>query len=228
MDPNRQIWNTQQKTLRTLLTHPEDHARAIALFLTQHAMLHAPEMAKAGVYSFEDSLWEEIPESAMRSIPKDEDHSMVWAIWHLARIEDMTMNVLVAGATQLLWEANWFKRMNVSFRDTGNAMNREEVIALSASIDIRALRDYRLAVGRRTREVVQRLPATAPGQKVQPSRLQQLWDEGAVVEGARGLLDYWGGLTIAGLLLMPPTRHNFVHLNEACTLKGKALRVKQS
>ena len=86
MDPGRQLWNTQQKTLRNLLSHPDDHARAIALFLT--------------------------------------------------------------------------------------------------------------------------------------------WDEGAVVEGARGLLDYWGGLTIAGLLLMPPTRHNFVHLNEAWMLKGKALRVK--
>ena len=106
-------------------------------------------------------------------------------------------------------------------------MNREEVIAVSASIDIQALRDYRLAVGRRTREVVQQLPATAPGQKVQPARLQQLWDEGAVVDGARGLLDYWGGLTIAGLLLMPPTRHNFVHLNEAWTLKGKIVKEKQ-
>jgi hypothetical protein len=51
--------------------------------------------------------------------------------------------------------------------------------------------------------------------------LQQVLDEGAVVQEAQGLLDYWGGLNIAGLLLMPPTRHNFVHLNEALRIKQK-------
>jgi len=35
------------------------------------------------------------------------------------------------------------------------------------------------------------------------------------------VIDYWSGLTLAGLLLMPPTRHNFIHLNEALRLKQK-------
>ena len=38
---------------------------------------------------------------------------------------------------------------------------------------------------------------------------------------AREIVDYWGGLTIAGLVLMPPTRHNFVHLNEALRIRQK-------
>jgi hypothetical protein len=42
-----------------------------------------------------------------------------------------------------------------------------------------------------------------------------------VVEAAAGLLDYWGRRTIAGLLLMPATRHNIVHLNEAARIKQK-------
>ena len=45
--------------------------------------------------------------------------------------------------------------------------------------------------------------------------------EGAVVEEARDLIDYWGKRTIAGLLLMPATRHNLVHLNEALRLKRR-------
>jgi hypothetical protein len=49
-------------------------------------------------------------------------------------------------------------------------------------------------------------------------------DEGAVVEAARGLIDYLGNRTISGLLLMPPTRHNFIHLNEAERIKKKLLR----
>ena len=56
-------------------------------------------------------------------------------------------------------------------------------------------------------------------QKVDQSHLQQVMDEGAVVEAAQDLIDYWGRRNVAGLLLMPATRHNFVHLNEALRIK---------
>jgi hypothetical protein len=46
-------------------------------------------------------------------------------------------------------------------------------------------------------------------------------DERAVLEAASDITDYWGKRTIAGLLLMPATRHNLVHLNEALRLKQK-------
>jgi hypothetical protein len=51
--------------------------------------------------------------------------------------------------------------------------------------------------------------------------LEQVKAQGAVVPAAGWLLDYWAGLTLAGLLLMPPTRHNFVHLNEALRARQK-------
>ena len=57
--------------------------------------------------------------------------------------------------------------------------------------------------------------------KVDPQRLQRVLAEGAVEPAAMGLIEYWGGRSVAGLLLMPPTRHNFVHLNEALRLKQK-------
>jgi hypothetical protein len=41
------------------------------------------------------------------------------------------------------------------------------------------------------------------------------------MEAGRGVIGYWGGLTGAGLLLMPPTRHNLVHLNEMLKIKAK-------
>jgi hypothetical protein len=42
-----------------------------------------------------------------------------------------------------------------------------------------------------------------------------------VAEAASDILDYWGKRTKAGLLLMPATRHNFLHLNEAQRLKQR-------
>ena len=56
---------------------------------------------------------------------------------------------------------------------------------------------------------------------IDPSNFRRLLAEGAVVQSANDLIKYWGGLTVAGLLLMPPTRHNFVHLNEAARIKHK-------
>ena len=100
-------------------------------------------------------------------------------------------------------------------------MSPAAIADLSATIDVDALLAYRLAVGRRTRNVVTRLTPADLKQKVEPARLQQIMDEGAVSAVSRGLLDYWGKRTIAGLLLMPPTRHNMVHLNEALKLRQK-------
>jgi hypothetical protein len=219
MDAQRKLWNEQQKALRQALEHPQEYPGAVALFLNQHAMLHAAEVSQSGAYSFDDELWQGLDEITARRIPRNEEHSIAWCIWHLARIEDVTMNVLLAGSDQLFEQNAWANRLTVTTRDTGNAMSPIEIANLSAAVNIAALRAYRMEVGRRTRQIVSQLQPDDFKRKVEPAHLQRLLDEGAVCDASRGLLDYWGGLTVAGLLLMPPTRHNLVHLNEAIRQK---------
>jgi hypothetical protein len=220
MDGRRKTWNDQQQTLRQLL-NSGDHDAAIQAFFRQHAMVHSAVMAETGLWSFADEVLQDITDAAMRCIPRNGEHSVAWIIWHMARIEDVTMNLLVAGSPQLLHQDGWFDRMNVPYRHTGNAMAPEQIADLSATIDLDALKAYRVAVGRRTREVVGELPPESLKLKVDPARLQQITDEGAMLAGAGEILAYWNKRTIAGLLLMPPTRHNFVHLNEAQRVKRK-------
>ncbi|HZU87393.1 MAG TPA: DinB family protein [Anaerolineaceae bacterium] len=224
MDPNRKLWNDQQQALRQALSRPAEHARAIELFLAQHAMLHAADVSGSNLYSFDNELWHGLSDEAARRIPPGEEHSIAWMIWHLARIEDVTMNLLLAGQAQLYLQDAWMERLKISFRDTGNSLDPVEIAGLSAAIDIPALRAYRIAVGRRTREVVQHLQPQEVKKKVLPARLERVQAEGAVTAAAQWLLDYWGGLTISGLLLMPPTRHNLVHLNEAIRIKRRVLK----
>ncbi len=221
MDPQRKHWNEQQKLLRQALAKPETHAEAAALFLEQHAAVHAREVSGTSGWVFEEKVWEGLDEAAARRVPPGQEHSIVWCIWHLARIEDATMNVLVAGTAQALDTGGWLVKLGVDVCETGNAMTPGEIAALSEGVDLGALREYRAAVGRRTREVAQALEPGDFRRKAQPKRLQRLLDEGAVVPESHYLIDYWGGLTLAGLLLMPPTRHCFVHLNEMVKLKGK-------
>jgi hypothetical protein len=140
-------------------------------------------------------------------------------IWHLARVEDVTMNQLVAGQAPVLDREGWLARLCIEINDTGNALDRAGVAALSREVDLETLQAYRLAVGKQTRAIVQQLSPQDLHRKVDPARLEQLRQSGAVGATASGLLDYWGKRDLAGLLLMPATRHNFVHLNEALRLK---------
>jgi len=214
-------WNKEQKEFRQILLGFDQHQRALELFMRQHAMLHSAEMDPSTTWSFEDEVVSDMTEDQIRRIPENCDHSIAWVIWHIARIEDVAMNMLVAGEPQLLHQGKWFERMKVAARDTGNVMAEEGVADLSNTVDLEELRGYRVAVGRRTREIVNQLSPEDLKRKVSPSRLQKVMDVGAVIEAARGLIEYWGKRNIAGLLLMPATRHNFVHLNEALRLKSR-------
>jgi len=221
MEAHRKLWNKQQQEFRRILLNFDQHHKAIERFLSQHAMLHSAKMADTEIWSFEDEILDDMSEEQFRRIPRNCEHSVAWAIWHTARIEDVAMNLLVAGGPQIAHRDDWLTHMNSSVHDTGNAMTEDAVADLSAAINIEALRAYRLAVGRRTRKIVQQLQPEELKQKVDPVRLQRVMEEGALVEAASSIRDYWSKRTIAGLLLMPPTRHNFVHLNEALRLKKR-------
>ncbi len=221
MDAQRKAWNKRQTEFRELLLSFEHPRDALKMFMEQHAMVHSAGMAQTGGPSFEDEVLNDMTGEQMRRIPQGSEHSVAWLIWHMARIEDVAMNLLVAGEPQIFKRDKWFERLQTGYRNTGNAMEEEDVASLSATVDLVELRAYRLAVGRRTREIVEGLRPEQLKQKVNPARLQLALDEGAVLPEAQGLIDYWGRRTVAGLLLMPPTRHNFIHLNEAQRLKGK-------
>ena len=222
MGPNRKHWNDQFKLLRQALNNPKKHQTAIDLFLQQHAMVHDAEMSNSGLYSFSDEVWDGTTEATVRRLPPKFEHSIAWIFWHIARIEDMTMNVLLAGKTQVFHQADWLTKLNITITHTGNVvMDNVDVTSISQSIDIDELKAYRRAVGRSTREQVTSVQPDELRYKVDPARLQSLLDDGSVAREAMGLIEYWGNLTIAGLLLMPPTRHNFVHLNEALKVKKK-------
>lgn len=221
MESHRRSLNKRQTELRHVMMSFDQHDRAIRLFLHQHAMLHSIKMAQSEAWSFEDEVLNDMTEEQIRRIPRNCEHSVAWCIWHIARIEDVTMNLLVAGTAQILHRSNWLERMKMKACDTGNEMDAEDMAKLGAMIDIESLRAYRIAVGRRTREIVRQLEPEELKQKIDPIRVQQVMDEGAVVEAARGIAEYWSRRNIAGLLLIPATRHNLVHLNEALGLKQK-------
>lgn len=222
MDPNRKQWNEDFKHLRSLLSAASTLEEGKALFLNLHAPLHAREVSGQAGWNMEEELWHGLDEAAFRRVPVREEHSIAWSLWHLARIEDITMNVLLAGQDQLFEREGWAGRLHAPIRDSGNEITPQMLLRLSEQVDRQAVRAYRSAVGASTRKVVAALSFADLKRKTPPERLSKAVAEGAINPESTGVLDYWAGLTGKGLLLMPPTRHNLFHLNECLTLKRKA------
>lgn len=114
-------------------------------------------------------------------MPTSNDETIAWVLWHIARIEDLTMGILVAGGDQLFNE-EWKQKMNTPITDTGNALYDEEIIDLSEKLNIEKLLHYRNEVAKRTRKIVGNLTSDDMIRKVSSDGLEKILIEGGVIE----------------------------------------------
>lgn len=222
MEANRQYWSDQH--FRHLLLHAERHTEAIHAFLEQHAMLHTASLVPDSRWSFQDEISNDLTDPQLRQIPSGSLHSIAWLLWHIARTEDVTINLLLVNTDQLLYADHWFEHLAVPTRDIGTEMSATDIAAPSAQIDIAAVHAYRRAVGQRTRQIVQQVTARELRQFVEVERIERVKAEGALVPAAYAVAEYWGRHTKGNLLLIPATRHSFTHLNEAGRVRQKLIR----
>jgi hypothetical protein len=122
MEANRQYWNDQHLILRRFLVKDKDYRKAIETFLGHHAMVHTARLYPGGHWSFQDQVLSGLTDEQMRCIPKGCPHSVAWMIWHIARIEDVTMNLLLADSPQVLFSGNWLDKLEITYVDVGNEM----------------------------------------------------------------------------------------------------------
>jgi hypothetical protein len=186
--------------------------------------VHSAGLHSGARESFQDEVLGALTEAQIRAILPG-GQSVIWKLWHATRVEDVTMNLLLAGSPQVLLKANWPAKLGISLIDVGNDMPAADLKKLSEIINLKALLAYRLAVGRRTRSILRRLKPDGLWERPAPERIARIVAERAVREKARWLLKYWGGNPNANLLLMPATRHPFVHLNEISRMNPKLRRL---
>lgn len=220
-------FSERHKELSTIIRKKECVGQAKELFLSIHEKLHLSTMA-GGVENETDRLLQDLTRKEYGIMPGSKDETIAWVIWHIARIEDLTMNVLVGGREQVFNE-EWMSRMHIHRKDTGNAFSDDEIMELSGEVNIKELLNYRNEVGRRTREIVSRLTDTDMRRKVRNEDLERIHQEGGVTdqEDSIWLLDFWGKKDVAGLLLMPPTRHVVLHLNSCGKWKEEIRKRKK-
>ncbi|MFQ5946185.1 MAG: DinB family protein [Anaerolineae bacterium] len=196
---------------------------ALQFFLKQHAHLHSAGVGETEGALFEDRVLSDLNEDQIRLRPREGLNSVAWLIWHMARTEDVLVNVGVAGRSQVLDEDNWLDRLKVPRRDIGTGMTSEEVSELSAALDISALRAYRASVGRRTQEIVRALRPEELDEVIAESHLRRAISEGAFGPNAGWVVESaWRGKTKGYVLGRNSIVHNALHLGEALAVRSQA------
>ncbi|MCD7900730.1 MAG: DinB family protein [Bacteroides sp.] len=220
---DKREWSDKLKQLHSIIKKNEYLEESRELIFELHQMVYTSEMSGIDSTTFEDKLWNDLNEETARKAVNKKGRTILYGIWHSTRIEDITMNLLVAGTDQIFEKDNWFSNINSPIRHTGNSLNPTEILHMSSLINIEELKAYRIAVGRNTENIIRNLTNGEMKRKVRQENLQRILDEKAVenVESANWLIDFWGKKDVAGIISMPCLRHQFVHLNESMEAKNK-------
>jgi hypothetical protein len=94
------------------------------MFLIRHSRMH----------SRVEALTDGLTEHQVREPVHPAANPLAWLLWHMARIEDAAVNLLICDGPQVLNE-EWLVRLKVGRRDIGPGMTMAEVVDLSAKID---------------------------------------------------------------------------------------------
>jgi len=217
-------WNDDIKELRKIILKPDKIQDSKSLALSLHSMVHLSIMSGVDKKTFEDELWEGLDENTFRTSQNQKGRTIAYGIWHCTRIEDITMNLLVASDKQIFNRENWQEKINSNITDTGNAMSEDDIMEFSKNINMEELKNYRIEVGRRTRDIVENLSTQDMKRNFDKHRLQRILDERAVVDvkASNWLIDFWSRKNVAGIILMPMTRHQVIHINESLSAKKKS------
>lgn len=223
---NKSIWNSYLRELRPMIKNIGNTGAVKGLILQLHSMVFTSEMSGTEHTTFEDELWEGLDEETARFAVNKKGRTIVYGLWHSARIEDITMNLLVAGKDQLFEESHWSERIKSPVKHTGNSLNSDEILNFSALVNIEELKAYRIEVGRNSDNIIRGLKPEELSRKIYSENLKRILDEGAVdnVESANWLIDFWGKKDVAGIILMPCLRHQLIHINESMEAKAAAKR----
>ena len=195
------------------------------LTLEVHAMVHPAEISGRTEKTIADYVLDYMLRGNQNELVPREDYDvdlhyagtrtvpLCWQFWHTYRIEDLVSNILMANQNQIFNE-EWQRKIGSPITDTGNALELDEAIAFGKEINVEALHEYMLAVGKNTRNILGNLTLVQINSMVPEEWVMRILEEGGVTTDFRSvwLLVFWGRLTMRGMILTPMTDHHMMHL----------------
>ncbi len=217
----KETWYEKFVSVKTNLSKEHSFNNEKKNLLDIHSQLHDKSVYGHQEKTYYDFLWEDLHESTCKIISKKET-SVIWNIWHITRIEDMISNILMAGKNQI-FDQHMQKELGITVADTGNAMTVSEIELLNTQINLAGLKEYRKMVGISTQKILAELQHSDLKRKVAKEDIEKIRTAGGVTHDEKSiwLLDFWGRKNMMGLITMPVTKHQMVHLNDCFNIKER-------
>ena len=175
----------QHKNLGAIIRDENKCVDAKRLFLELHSALHLSSISNSAQNEV-DALLNDLEPHEYRIMTTAKSETIAWVLWHIARIEDLTMSILVANDEQL-FNSEVKKQLNAIITDTGNALTDDEIIELSRQLNIGRLIEYRNSVGQKTRTIVESLTAEDMKRRVSPQGIETIKQIGGVTNQENSL-----------------------------------------
>lgn len=207
----KEQWYPEFVRLQEMLKKPENINEIKNILVYLHSQLHSSDVYGAG-HTYYDEVSEQICKENFSVCPRKTNMTIAWDLWHITRIEDLTTSILLCGCSQVF--DGYKDRLNASVSDTGNAMTDDEIFALGDELSIDGLLEYRKAVGRKTKGFIEGLTLEELKRTFPENDVQRIKSEGGVTEQTEGLMYYWGRKNVSGIITMPMTKHQIMHLND--------------
>jgi hypothetical protein len=188
------------------------------LLLEEHSAVHSAAVG-GNKASLAERTFGGLSDDQMRMRPREDLNSLAWLMWHIARAEDIMANVIVSGRNQV-FDDGWAPRLKISRPDFGIGMSKAEVAELSAAVDLAALRDYRDAVGRRTREIVGAYGAKDWEGEVEAAAAERAGALGCFGPRTETLVKGMTGRPRRAVLSSIVVMHSAMHMGEGATVRA--------
>lgn len=161
-----------------------------------------------------------VPREQFTARPDRTSNSIAWLMWHLARVEDVTINTLVRGIEQVLTRENWQNRLGFADHRVGTGFQDAEVEEFNRTINVDALAAYWNAVRTATAAWLADVPLEAF--EVVPDLDARLSSVPEIVTGeGRWLLDFWRGRPATYFVMFSVINHGYMHLGEMMAIRGR-------
>jgi hypothetical protein len=160
-------------------------------------------------------------EHTLRTPPHPTTNSLIWVLWHVARVEDAGVTRFVTRDDQVLHSGDWNKRLRIDVEHFGFGAPREEMLQISQQIDIDALHNYWHAVIDYTMTALNALTPEILDEVLTEDEVRHvLFTEGVALPEMTEAVSIYSGWTRLEALYHFSVTHYYWHGGEVRTLEG--------
>jgi hypothetical protein len=182
--------------------------------LQQHSVAH---------FLIDQEIVQGVPHDLWTKRPDADANSLAWLIWHVARCEDVAVNLVVRRHEQVLTRGKWSDRPGLADARVGTGLGDDEVTGFGNDVNLDDLNAYRRAVRDDTAGWLRTADLTLLEEK--PDLESVLSQHDMFPEAASWVRDLWRSFTTSLFLNWVAIGHTYMHVGEMQSIRS-ALGIK--